>query len=130
MSQSLVLCFGKVDAALEASKQLSNQVFALDDVPEEAPSGPVLVVGASHQQVSSLSVPHSCPKVLTCEGAVGICALHSSPYRYGEGDVKYISLSWKHGVRSVSKNVHGWDITSVTGGLHAVAGSRRARHKE
>ena len=53
MSRSLVLCFGKVDAALEASKQLSNQVFALDDVPEEALTAPVLVIGASQDQVDS-----------------------------------------------------------------------------
>ena len=51
VARSLVLCFGKVDAALEASKQLSNQVFALDDVPEEALTAPVLVIGASQDQV-------------------------------------------------------------------------------
>ena len=56
VSRSLVLCFGKVDAALEASKQLSNQVFALDDVPEEALTAPVLVIGATQDQVNSLGM--------------------------------------------------------------------------
>ena len=56
VSRTLVLCFGKVDAALEASKQLTNQVFALDDVPEEPLTAPVLVIGASQDQVGSLGI--------------------------------------------------------------------------
>lgn len=62
VARTLALCFGKVDAALEASKQLTNQVFALDDVPEEALTAPVLVIGASQDQVGSLGIalPSTC----------------------------------------------------------------------
>ena len=55
VSRSLVLCFGKVDAALAASKELNNQVLALDDLPDEAPSAAHLIVGASQEQVRSLN---------------------------------------------------------------------------
>lgn len=61
VSRSLVVFFGKVDAALEASKQISNQVFALDDVPEEALTSPVLVIGASQEQVSTCA-SHNLPE--------------------------------------------------------------------
>ena len=69
VSRSLVLCFGKVDAALEASKQLSNQVFALNDVPEDALTAPILIIGASQDQVRSFfRLPIAmqwCPKYFT-----------------------------------------------------------------
>ena len=59
VSRSLVLCFGKVDAALEASKQLNNQVLALDDLPDEAPSSALLIIAPSQQQVCSLNLTES-----------------------------------------------------------------------
>ena len=55
VSRSVVLCFGKVDAALEASKGLKNQVLALDDLPDEAPSSALLIIAPSQQQVRSLN---------------------------------------------------------------------------
>ena len=58
MSRSLVLCFGKVDAALEASKQLTNQVVALDDLPDEATSSALLIIAPTQQQVCSLNRLH------------------------------------------------------------------------
>ena len=58
VSRSLVLCFGKVDAALEASKQLTNQVLALDDLPDEATSSALLIIAPTQQQVCSLNRLH------------------------------------------------------------------------
>ena len=55
VARSLALCFGKVDAALAASKDLSNQVLALDDLPDELPSAAPLIVGASQEQVHCLN---------------------------------------------------------------------------
>ena len=64
VARSLALCFGKVDAALEASKELKNQVLALDDLPEEAPSSALLIIAPSQQQVRSLKITTSILAVL------------------------------------------------------------------
>ena len=64
VARSLALCFGKVDAAREASKELKNQVLALDDLPEEAPSSALLIIAPSQQQVRGLNITISILAVL------------------------------------------------------------------
>lgn len=47
------LVFGSIETALLASKELQNQVVAMDDPPDEALVGPVLVVAPTSDQVQA-----------------------------------------------------------------------------
>lgn len=64
VSKSTTLVFGNVEAALLASRQMQNQVVALDDEPEEPLVGPLLIVEPSVAQV--LSETHSMGDGRTC----------------------------------------------------------------
>lgn len=46
------LVFGSIEAALLASSTLQNQVVALEDAPDEALTGPLLVISPSAEQVA------------------------------------------------------------------------------
>jgi hypothetical protein len=58
LERTAILVFGNVEAALLASSELQNQVVALDDPPEEALAGPIMLIGPSVSQVGSTLSSH------------------------------------------------------------------------
>lgn len=53
LASAATLVFGSVEAALQASSRMQNAVVALDDPPDDALAGPLLVMGPSAQQASN-----------------------------------------------------------------------------
>ncbi len=54
LAKATTLVFGSIEAALLASNQLQNQIVALEDPPDEALVGPLMIVAPSISQVSVL----------------------------------------------------------------------------